>query len=282
MNFDCNIGFDGGIPDEWMADDYAKVKEIMVPALMDGLDCSAMTEVVFLDMYVLESETCQGRPKHEHKKMNNILTKYSRRQLLTIPTQHTHTDMIGPARNQGDAGSCASFSTDTLLQYYHSRDKGEDKEFSPKFFYYMRCVNDYMTDGESPCGAGMVTEWIGELVQIVGNVYEEEYPYKNENDVDYEDTVPDDIKQKALDLVPSYMQADGTPDNWICFEPDSYGTQEEFILSMKAHLALYGPMIISVNVYSHRQCDIWNKHDKRKLGGHAMSVVGYDEEGIMI
>merc|ERR1719436_19328 len=95
MNFDSNVGFDGGIPDKWMADDFALVKETIQTAIMDGLDCSADSEVMFTDIYVIESETCQGRPKHKHKKMNDVLTKYSRRQLLNIPTQFTHTDMIG-------------------------------------------------------------------------------------------------------------------------------------------------------------------------------------------
>jgi len=55
------------------------------------------------------------------------------------------------------------------------------------------------------------------------------------------------------------------------------------IISLKQALVLNGPCVGGLRVYDSGRCDFWNKlHGDTFLGGHAISIIGYNEEGFII
>ena len=55
------------------------------------------------------------------------------------------------------------------------------------------------------------------------------------------------------------------------------------IFTLKQALVVNGPCVGGLRVYDSGRCDFWNKlYGDSFLGGHAISIVGYNEEGFII
>lgn len=208
-------------------------------------------------------------------RLANIFEEHTRRHLsVSLPSQLTYKHQISDVRDQGEIDSSVAFSADSLFQFYH--DSETPTKFSPKFFYYHRCLLN-----QQKCGAdqqaGMEMETVGDLFLTVGNVQEEDFPYENVSEDGFMNVIPEELMKNAKQMIPEYAS-----DDWVCWESDTFGTQSDFVLAMKTHLVIYGPMIVSAHAYNHNQCDFWNSHGAESQGGHTTTVVGYSNEGLEI
>jgi C1A family cysteine protease len=167
------------------------------------------------------------------------------------------TDLM-PVRDQGSQGTCYAQSAACMKEWQEKRDYGFDEYFSPQFFYNNR-FNKYDTDTTND--DGMYGRDVMKLLQYTGICKEAEYPYGK---IEHRDNINKDLYITAKNhIIKSYGRI-YTLDN------------------LKKSLYLNGPCLIGVPVYNYTD-QIWlKKPGDSFLGGHAMTIVGYNKEGFII
>merc|ERR1712176_89194 len=120
-----------------------------------------------------------------------------------------------------------------------------------------------------------------------GYVLDTDFPYENVEENEGIETIPESIRQKGKSILNTKLrELIGTKEDnmYVCFTSRTLKikTVEEFALLLKTYLTLSGPLNIGVRTHAHGECDMWNKYGTPARGGHAMSVVGYGDDGLTI
>lgn len=171
-------------------------------------------------------------------------------------------------RNQGEQGSCVAWSAvyaaRTIMESASAGVDPNQTAFSPSFAY-----NQIGLEG---CQGAYINEAM-ELMQKQGAVPFNKFPY-NPNDCDRQPS--SDLKKDAQDYrIRGFSR--------LTFDGDNYGID---VQSIKQHLAKGAPVVIGMMVGGSFMEDMFGRdvwtptrrdYDQRGFGGHAMCVIGYDD-----
>jgi C1A family cysteine protease len=170
---------------------------------------------------------------------------------------------LQPIRNQGDQGTCYAQTAACVKEWQEKKDSGFNGYFSPQFFYNNR---DYYNDGindniENKEDDGMTGRDVMRILKNIGICKEIDYPYGKTDRIN---EIEENIKKKAYkNRIKSYARIN---------------TLE----GLKTSLVKNGPCLIAMPVYNYGD-QIWIKEKNQEiLGGHAMTVVGYNEDSFII
>lgn len=156
---------------------------------------------------------------------------------------------LQPVRNQGSQGTCAAQTSACMKEWQEKKDYGFDEHMSPQFIYNNRRNQD---------SSGMYSRDVMKILNKVGSVSEHAYVYGTF------DPINDELREDALKHVIK-----------------GYAT----VLSegaLKRSLYLNGPCYISFPVYNYGAF-LWRpEQGQGHYGGHAVAVVGYNEEGFIL
>ncbi len=166
-------------------------------------------------------------------------------------------NFVTPARNQKKCGSCWAFAMTGALESYGLLQKGTpgvDLDLSEQVM--LSC------SGAGSCNGGRLT---ATYLQRTGLPGEEVYPY----------TATDGSCSAAGEGWQAGAQKIG-----------GWGSVTRSIDKMKAALLKYGPLPTAMYVYEdfmHYKSGVYSYVEGKRLGGHAVLLVGYnDEEGYFI
>jgi hypothetical protein len=162
------------------------------------------------------------------------------------PSLDYRVDMF-PIRNQGNQGSCAAMSGAAMKEWQEMKDLGITEYMSPQFIYYNR-------EG----GEGMYMRDLMKILNKLGDCPESFHPYGS-------------LQKPTKD---AYIIAT----NYII---KGYASVES-IDELKTALYLHGPCILAVPVYNMTERMWKQQQGETFLGGHALCIVGYNEEGFII
>ena len=160
---------------------------------------------------------------------------------------------LKPIRNQGKQGTSAAHVGVCMAEYQVRKNKLLKKQLlSPQFLY------DQREDQEKSTMCGR------EIMKILGNIgvcQETSYPYeKSKEKTEVEANL---LEEASLCKIQNYARV-------------------HTISSLKKALFVNGPCFISFPVYNHT-VKMWVQHKGEVcLGGHAMTVVGYDKKGFIL
>lgn len=175
---------------------------------------------------------------------------------LKIPTKIDYRNDLQPVRDQGKQGTCYAQATACMKEWQEKKDNGFNEYFSPQFFYNNR-PNLY--DDNSNNDEGMYGRDVMKLIKNIGICRESSYPYgkiENKNDIS------EHLYQEAKEyVIKSYARVYTIDD-------------------LKESLYENGPCLIAFPVYNYGN-EFWKK-DGNSNGGHAVVIVGYNEDGFII
>jgi C1A family cysteine protease len=157
-----------------------------------------------------------------------------------------------PIRDQARQGSCSAQSASCMKEWQEHKERSFDKHMSPQFIYNNRANQD---------GGGMSARDTMKILQKIGSVPESIYKYGLiEPKAEIHDSVLNVAKKYKIKEYAQINTIDG----------------------LKKALHKNGPCWISFPVYNYLS-EFWMRREQdRKLGGHAVTVVGYDKEGFII
>ena len=188
--------------------------------------------------------------------------------LRTTPTFPNTLDLrnnIGPVRDQGTLGSCASFASSAMKEWQERIEGNFNGYLSPAYIY----INRRNLPQE-----GMYLSDVCDILANKGTCTESSYNYSNLTS----NPNPNNIKPNNL------------PSN-VIKEANKYRTSNsvliETINDLKTAFYLHGPCIMGVLIYYPMNKHMWvptdpNNLDTNWAGGHAMAIVGYNNNGFII
>ena len=169
-----------------------------------------------------------------------------------LPETVDHRNKLQAIRNQGNQGSCAAQTAACMKEWQESQDIGFNNYMSPQFIYNNRTNQD---------SEGMYGRDVMRILSKIGSCSEESYPYRTIESP--EDISANIIKEASNYKIKSYAQI-------------------KTIEGLKKALYINGPCYISFPVYNH-SITMWKpRNGDKRQGGHAMTVVGYNEDGFII
>ena len=194
------------------------------------------------------------------------------RDLTDIPSSFSLKKYAPTPMNQGRYGTCVAWSSGyaartisyAIQKNMTNKDSINKYAFSPGYLYYK------IKNADDPdCNKG------ANIIQAMGTMSSTGIMLKNEGVVDCTGKVQEDIeKQKAT----PYKIKDFVS---LCQSYESISKND--IIKIKKSLAEKKPVVISFKVYSSffrvNSTGLWTPAgDDKYEGGHAMCVVGYDDE----
>lgn len=176
-----------------------------------------------------------------------------------------------PVRDQGPQGSCVAQTLSAVQEYNNQKDTLLKGYLSPQFIYDCRPKNK----------AGMNCRNAMKFLKDYGVCLESTYPYRDNTK---------DAKPKGLKGFDSVTKQEA-----FIYRISNYAAVMT-VYDMKNALFNDGPCLIAVPVYgkivsrtasgkpNYRiDADMWQKKDGYvKIGGHAMTVIGWDLNGFII
>lgn len=152
-------------------------------------------------------------------------------------------------RDQGSQGSCAAMAGAAMKEWQERLDFNYTDYMSPQFIYNLR--EDVGTDG-------MYMRDLMKILQKAGVVPESIFPYGN--------------KDRPGLTITSLGEK---------FRVQRYASIDT-VADLKKALVTNGPCVIAVPVYNYGPTMWFKEKGDVFLGGHAMLVVGYDQNGFII
>jgi len=167
-----------------------------------------------------------------------------------LPKKVDHSDMLPPIKNQGSLGTCVAQVGATMKEWQERKEDNLLEPFSPMFIY-----NNRSNQGSS----GMFGSNLMSILHTMGDCIESDYPYGN---IEAPEKISEEVRKFASN-----------------FKVKEYAK----ILSvegMKKAVAINGPCYIAVPVYDKPGPNgMWDPAPDAKIrGGHAMTIVGYDDD----
>ena len=155
-------------------------------------------------------------------------------------------------KNQGYQGTCAAHVAACMKEWQEKKDIKFNGYMSSQFIYNNR---------NNQLSTGMYGRDVMNILRNIGICSEDSYPYEK-------------IEAKAEIMSRYYDEAQH-------YRIKSYA-RVNTIETLKRALAMNGPCYISFPVYNHTP-HMWKQHQgEKKLGGHAMTVVGYTKDAFII
>jgi len=168
---------------------------------------------------------------------------------FTYPPTLDYRSIMFDVRDQGYQGSCAAMSGAAMKDYQEIKDVGISEYMSPQFIYNNR---------EDLNQEGMYMLDLMKILKNKGTCVEHLHPYGNMN-------IPSaDAYANALNYVVSGYAEVSTID------------------TLKQALFDNGPCVIAVPVYNYTLRMWYKRPGDYLLGGHAMTIVGYNDDGFII
>lgn len=160
---------------------------------------------------------------------------------------------LRPIRSQGKYGTCAAHTAICIKEYHEKKDVNLNADMSPQFVYNHR---------ENYPDEGMFGRNVMAILLKQGSCLEKTYPYKTQN-------IATEMPKEAIEEGAKY-------------KIKSYA-QVNTIAATKVALYKNGPCYISFPCYNHEP-RFWKpaSQNEKLLGGHAVTIVGYNEEGFII
>lgn len=158
-------------------------------------------------------------------------------------------DALPHVRDQGSQGTCSAQTAACMKEWQERKDVGFKDHMSPQFIYNNR-VNQN--------SEGMYPRDTMKILNKIGSVYEEQYPYWSNKE----------FNDELLNLASRY-------------KIKGYA-KISTIDGLKKALVKNGPCYFACNVYNYGTWMWKPRQGDVQLGGHAMTVVGYNEEGFII
>jgi len=166
-------------------------------------------------------------------------------------------------RNQGSRGTCAAFTAAAIKEYQEYMDYGFAGNMSPEYIYHFR---------ENVPDEGMFGRNVMKILSQHGVCTERQLPYR---------TPDKDIQGKLLPVSELSDFSDALLAQGRKHVIKNYA-QVNTIAGLKTALYKNGPCYISFPTYSRRP-ELWRASPgEEATGGHAMTVVGYNESGFII
>tara|TARA_B100000513_G_scaffold171068_1_gene86968 strand:- start:106 stop:999 length:894 start_codon:yes stop_codon:yes gene_type:complete len=175
-----------------------------------------------------------------------------------FPEVLDYSEELQAIRNQGSQGSCYAQSACCMKEWQEKRDYGLDEYLSPQFFYNNR-FNLY--DENPDNDYGMFGRDVMRILKDVGVCLERNYKYGLIQD---KKEIAEECYTEALNhRIKGYARV---------YEKED----------LKRSLLKNGPCLIGFPVYNNTP-QMWKKRENEQMkGGHAMTVIGYNEEGFII
>ena len=159
---------------------------------------------------------------------------------------------LNKPRNQGYQGTCAAHVAACMKEWQERKDVGFSGYMSSQFIYNNR---------NNQTSSGMYGRDVMNILKNKGCCSEDTYPYETIE-------TSSEIDKKVFDEADNYKIKGYARVNTIN--------------SLKRALVVNGPCYISFPVYNYSNY-MWRQYKgEKKLGGHAMTVVGYDKRGFII
>lgn len=177
-----------------------------------------------------------------------------------LPDTLDYKKILPSIRNQQSQGTCAAQTGACIKEYHERMNIGYKGHMSPQFIYNHR-VN-YPSEG-------MYGRDVMQILKNIGVCRESTFVYGT---MTLSNQIPSDAIEEAKNNKIQHYAA-------IEFIPE-YGNKN--IEIVKTALLENGPCWISFPCYSSEQ-DFWNKKNGQEFrGGHAVTIVGYNEKGFII
>ncbi|MGE7988566.1 C1 family peptidase [Lysinibacillus fusiformis] len=196
---------------------------------------------------------------------------------FNVPKQMDYTDQMTPVRNQEVDGTCVGFSVVSVKEFLERKELGDGgwKTLSPRYLFN-ECdkIDSFPTC--PPSGQGRGTSILAAMkVLFDKGVCEERFwPYIGCNP----------CQDNSCNLG---SPKDGADENAEKYKIKAYAKLEN-VLIMKRSIAVNGPCVIGLRVYNNWFTDEVknsgkiplppNGADSIGIGGHALCVVGYDDD----
>jgi len=183
---------------------------------------------------------------------------------MGVPDEFDCTPYTTPVRDQGNMGSCSSFAAATVKTYHERHDYGNmNMQMAPLFVYSWR--SNYPS-------AGMTASDTWAILRDHGDCEESYLPYDDTESELHGSTLESDITSNA-----GLHKIDDVRYTWNAWTARTQSL-DDFKAMVKENFVLYGPAWFAVSVYNYG-CDLY-KTPGVPMGGHAMTLVGYDAGGI--
>ena len=177
--------------------------------------------------------------------------------ILNLPEILDYRDNLTKIRDQGAQGTCFAHTAACVKEWQERKNNNFTEYFSPQFFYNNR-FNKY--DDNIDNDEGMFPRDVMKLLKTVGICSESSYPYgKIESKTEIKSEIYDEAK---LNIIHSYAKINT-------------------MTKLKNSLYENGPCLISFPVYNYTS-NFWLGDENSFIGGHAVTVVGYNLEGFII
>ena len=169
--------------------------------------------------------------------------------LTAIPETLDMREELLPVRNQGSDGACVAFTAACIKEIQERRDIGFDKYMSPQFIYNHR---------QNITTEGMYPRDLMRILTNIGSIPEEMMPYQKYT------KVTDEMLQYASNhKIKGYASISS-------------------IDGLKSSLVSNGPALLGIPIYNYG-AHMWKRVNNESLkGGHAVAVVGWNNEGFII
>lgn len=208
--------------------------------------------------------------KRDYKYRTRILAKSDSVEEVDFPSKFLLVDSLRRPRDQGSIGSCAAQTAACVVEALNYEQYGTKDYMSPSFVYSLRYTR--------PDDAGMYMRNVCKILHTVGIVKEETWSYQFAPKCQIVDPWRDGWRKETLEKIPNIKEAQG-------YRVGEYRSVDQDIQEMKT--ALYSekaPLMIAVPVYINYSEDTYRnrmwKYEKgdKNAGGHAMAMVGWDDE----
>jgi Papain family cysteine protease len=168
--------------------------------------------------------------------------------------------LLLPPRNQSEQSACFAFAACSMREWQEAKETGTKRYLSPQFVYDNRGNSK---DEDRDNDEGMWGYDVMKILKEVGVVPETVYPYGRPL---HATDIPTSIIRMAYKL--------------LIYNFASVTTIEGLKLALNNN----GPCIICVPVYDPDTPTMWRKQHEAAplLGGHAMTVVGYNDKGFIV
>ena len=199
----------------------------------------------------MEFFVCKTNPSQDDDRDWNAANIYKKTILKPVLDLR---NTLEPIRNQGSQGTCAAQTAACMKEWQESKDYNFKGYMSPQFIYNNR---------ENQNTEGMFGRDVMRILSKIGSVKESVYEYgKIETVEDIDETYYNKAK---VHKIKNYARI--------------YDIE-----NLKKALKINGPCYIAFPVYNANSMRMWFKESESSemQGGHAMTVVGYNEEGFII
>lgn len=156
---------------------------------------------------------------------------------------------LGSPRNQGSDGTCAAFTAACIKEHHERHNIGAGEYMSPQFIYDNRANQSTQ---------GMNSRDVMKILNKIGIIPESEFPYHSNMELTEEH-----FAMASIYIITGYASI-------------------HTIDTLKQSLYDNGPALIAVPVYNYGK-HMWKPEaNQHMIGGHAMTVVGWNTDGFII